>query len=79
LPLDCFVWPIPPESGCDLDVIGGQVNALFMVPIVGLDRMHDIGVSTGVIRDMNLKFGERLAVTIDRAKVPVYVTLREVL
>jgi diguanylate cyclase len=74
-----FIWLIPPDAECDLGVVGGQINALFMVPVVGLDRLHDVGVSVGVIRDMNLKFGERLAVAIDRAKVPVYVTLREVL
>jgi diguanylate cyclase len=74
-----FVWLIQPDSRCDLIVLGGQINALFMVPVVGLDGMHDVGISIGIITDMDLKFGERLAVAIDRAKVPVYVTLREVL
>lgn len=74
-----FVWLIPPDSECDLDVVGGQINALFMVPVVGLHGMHDVGVSLGIIKDMSLNFRERLVVAIDRAKVPVYVTLREVL
>jgi CHASE2 domain-containing sensor protein len=74
-----FVWLISPGSECDLDVVGGQINALFMVPVVGLHGMHDVGVSLGIIKDMSLNFRERLVVAIDRAKVPVYVTLREVL
>lgn len=74
-----FAWLIPLDSGCDFDVVGGQINALFMVPFVGLYKMQDIGVSVGVINDMKLNFGQRLAVAIDRANVPVYVTLREVL
>ena len=74
-----FVWLIPPATECNLDVVGGQINALFMVPVVGLDGMHDVGVSLGIVKDMTLSFRERLVVAIDRAKVPVYVTLREVL
>jgi diguanylate cyclase len=74
-----FVWLIQPKSHCDLSVLASQINALFMVPVVGLNGMHDVGISVGIITDMDLKFGERLAVAIDRAKVPVYVTLREVL
>ena len=73
-----FVWVIPPDNECDFDVLGGQINALFMVPVVGLNGMHDVGVSLGVVDDMGLNFDARLAVAIDRANVPVYVTLREV-
>jgi diguanylate cyclase len=74
-----FVWLIPYESGCDFDVVGGQINALFMVPVVGLNGMHDVGVSLGIVDDMKFNFGQRLAVVIDRANVPVYVTLSKVL
>jgi diguanylate cyclase len=74
-----FVWLIPYESGCDFDVVGGQINALFMVPVVGLNGMHDVGVSLGIVDDMKFNFGQRLAVAIDRANVPVYVTLSKVL
>ena len=49
-----------------------------MVPFVGLYGMQDIGVSVGIVDDMKFNFGQRLAVAIDRANVPVYVTLREV-
>ena len=73
-----FAWLIPLDAGCDFDVVGGQINALFMVPFVGLYGMQDIGVSLGIVDDMQFNFGQRLAVAIDRANVPVYVTLREV-
>ena len=79
MPLDCFAWLIRLDADCDFDVIGGQINALFMVPFVGLYGMQDIGVSVGIVDDMKFNFGQRVAVAIDRANVPVYVTLREVL
>ena len=69
---------IPLDARCDFDVVGGQINALLMVPFVGLYGMQDIGVSLGIVDDMQFNFGQRLAVAIDRANVPVYVTLREV-
>lgn len=74
-----FAWLIPFDAGCDFDVVGGQINALFMVPFVGLYGMQDIGVSIGIVDDMKFNFGQRLAVAIDRANVPVYVTLTKVL
>lgn len=73
-----FAWLIPLDAECDLAVVGTQINALFMVPIVGLYGMHDFGVTSGIVKDMKMTFRERLVVAIDRAKVPVYVTLREV-
>jgi hypothetical protein len=78
LPLGCLAWLIPLDARYDFDVVGGQINALFMVPVIGLNGMHDVGVSLGIVDDMKFNFGQRLAVSIDRANVPVYVTLSKV-
>lgn len=74
-----FVWLIPHGSEGDIDTLPGQLLALFMVDISDSYEMRMIGVSVGRSADLSLKFGERLAVTSDRAIASAYITLRQVL
>jgi len=74
-----FVWLIPHGSEGDIDTLPGQLLALFMVDISDSYEMRMIGVSVGRSADLSLKFGERLAVTNDRAIASAYITLRQVL
>jgi CHASE2 domain-containing sensor protein len=74
-----FVWLIPHGSERDFDTLPGQLIALFMVDVCDSYDTRMIGVSTGRCADLNLSFGERLAVASDRARVSAYITLREVL
>jgi diguanylate cyclase len=74
-----FVWLIPHGSERDFDTLPGQLLALFMVDVCDSYDTRMIGVSTGRCADLDLSFGERLAVASDRARVSAYITLREVL
>ena len=74
-----FVWLVARGSDEDINTLPGHLLALFMADVCDSYATRVIGVSVGRSDDLSLKFGERLAVVSDRAKVSAFITLREVL
>jgi diguanylate cyclase len=73
-----FVILITPDSVVEVDLVVEQLHALFTEKVVSLDSILKIYVSIGMNDDANLRFGERVAVAIDRALHSAFVTLRQV-
>lgn len=73
-----YVILIHPNSAVEVDLVVEQLHALFTEKVVSLDSILKIAVSIGMNDDPNLRFGERVAVAIDRARHSAFVTLRQV-
>jgi diguanylate cyclase len=73
-----YVILIHPDSAVVVDLVVEQLHALFTEKVVSLDSILKIAVSIGMNDDPSLRFGERVAVAIDRARHSAFVTLRQV-
>lgn len=73
-----YVILITPDSVVEVDLVVEQLHALFTEKVASLDSTLKIYVSIGINDDANLRFGERVAVAIDRALHSAFVTLRQV-
>lgn len=73
-----YVILITPDSVVEVDLVVEQLHALFTEKVASLDSTVKIYVSIGINDDANLRFGERVAVAIDRALHSAFVTLRQV-
>jgi diguanylate cyclase len=73
-----FIFLIPSDSGINLDVLPGQLHALFTQDFATPQGMQRIDISVGTNDDMNDAFDVRLAVAKDRTLLSEFVTLQAV-
>jgi diguanylate cyclase len=73
-----FIFLVPPGSPINLDVMPGQLYALFTQDFIVPNGSQRVDISVGVNDDMDIPFDVRLAVAKDRTLLTEFVTLQAV-